>query len=191
MRELRGKGGRRKGVDRNNRARKNLPINAASEDGKEGSGNGTPKGPELAAPPDGLGLGISGSAGHVLPHPQPVVQSQAAKYGEHNNLQADAGNDGVVAAVEQLLVVLASRGGDAASDGLDDEARQVRGEEDARVPLGFEARERGVQGEGDVFEGEVDCGADEGWAEDDGADLELEGVLVPGVVVEEDAADVA
>ena len=42
-----------------------------------------------------------------------------------------------------------------------------------------------------MFEGEVDCGADEGWAEDDGADLELEGVLVPGVVVEEDAADVA
>lgn len=45
--------------------------------------------------------------------------------------------------------------------------------------------------QGDVLEGEVDGDADHGGREDDGADLELEGAAVPGVVVEEDAADVA
>jgi hypothetical protein len=42
-----------------------------------------------------------------------------------------------------------------------------------------------------VLEGQVDGRADQGRGEDYGADLELEGVVVPGVVVEEDAADVS
>jgi hypothetical protein len=42
-----------------------------------------------------------------------------------------------------------------------------------------------------VLEGEVQADADEGGAEDDGDNLELEGGAVPGVEAEEGAADVA
>jgi hypothetical protein len=42
-----------------------------------------------------------------------------------------------------------------------------------------------------VFEGEVDGGAEHGGREDDGADLELEGAAVPGILAEEDAADIS
>lgn len=42
-----------------------------------------------------------------------------------------------------------------------------------------------------MLEGEVNGDTDEGRREDDGADLQLEGVLVPGVIIEEDAADVS
>lgn len=91
----------------------------------------------------------------------------------------------------QLRVRLARGGGDAAADGLHDEAGQVGGEEDARVPHGPDAREGRVERQGDVLEGQVDGGADEGRGDDDAADLHLEGVLVPGVLVHEGAADVS
>lgn len=42
-----------------------------------------------------------------------------------------------------------------------------------------------------MLEGDVDGDADEGRSDDDGADLELEGVLVPGVLVQECSTDVA
>lgn len=86
---------------------------------------------------------------------------------------------------------MAGGGGDAAADGLHDEARDVGGEEDARVPDGGEARDGGVEREGDVLEREVDADADKGRAEDNGADLQLKGAFVPRVGGEEDAADVA
>lgn len=120
---------------------------------------------------------------HVLAHPEPVIDAQPAEDSQHHDLQADAGDDGVVPAVEQLLVVAPRGGGDATADGLDDQARQVGGQEEAWVPLGVEAREGRVEREGDVLERQVDGDADERWAENNGADLELEGVLVPGVVV--------
>jgi hypothetical protein len=43
----------------------------------------------------------------------------------------------------------------------------------------------------DVLERQVDGHADEGWREDDGADLQLEGAVVPGVGVQQDAPNVA
>lgn len=171
--------------------RRNLPVDATSKDGNESSRDRESKKSEIPALPDPQRLRVRVSTSHVLPHPQPVIHSEPTKKSQHDDLKANTGDDGVVAAVEELLVVLAGCCGDAAADGLHDQAGQVGGEEDAREPLRLDARERGVEREGDVLEREVDGDADESWPEDDGANLQLKGVLVPGVVVEEDATNVS
>lgn len=142
--------------------------------------------PELPAI-GALSLGTS----HVLPHANIVVGAEEAKDDEDDDLQRNAGDDGAVAALLELAVGLASGSGDAASDGLDDEAAQVGGEEDDWVPARGDAGDGRVEVDGDVLEGEVDGDADEGGREDDGADLELEGAVVPGVRVKLDATNVA
>lgn len=135
----------------------------------------------------GRGVG----AAHVPRRAGEVVGGQGAKDGEDEDLQDDAGDDGAVAVLEQLGVRVAGGGGDAAPDGLDDEAREVGGQEEARVPARRDAREPRVEVQRGVLERQVDGHADEGGREDDGADLQLKGGLVPRVVVEEDAPDVA
>lgn len=52
-------------------------------------------------------------------------------------------------------------------------------------------RKRGADFEDDVLQVEVDAGCDEGWGDDQTADLDVEAVSVPGVVVEHDSSDVA
>lgn len=73
--------------------------------------------------------------------------------------------------IQQVLIVLARGGGERAPHGLDDEARDVGGEEEERVPLGGDAREGRVEGESGVLEDEVDGGAEDGGREDDDAYL--------------------
>lgn len=178
--------------ERKNR-RKSIPVYAAYQNGPESPNHGKQKLAKPAVGPQGA-LPVrhaAGAAGNVLLDAQQVVGAEDAKDGQHDDLQHDAGNDGAVPVPQELLVILAGGGSDAAADALDDEARQVGGEEDARVPAGREAGQRGREVEGDVLEGEVDGDADEGRGEDDGADLELEGAAVPGVGVEQDAANVA
>lgn len=128
---------------------------------------------------------------HVLPHANIVIGAKEAKDDEHDDLQCNTGDDGAVTTLLKLAVGLASGSGDTTSDGLDDEAAQVGGEEDDWVPARGDAGDGGVEVDGDVLEGEVDGDADEGGREDDGADLELEGAVVPGVRVKLDATNVA
>lgn len=174
------------------RAEEDLPVNATDKDGHVRRANGHGKDAKLGAAPDGQALGALGlGLAHPARDAEEVVEAEGAKGGEDDNLQGDAGNDGLVARLLQLGLVVACGGRDAAADGLDDEAGDVGGEEDARVPGGGDAGEGRVEGEGDVLEGEVDGDADEGRAQDDGADLELKGALVPGIRGEEDATDVA
>lgn len=128
---------------------------------------------------------------HVLPHTNIVVSAKEAKDDEHDDLQRNTGNDGAVTTLLKLAVGLATSSGDTTSDGLDDEAAQVGGEEDDWVPARGDAGDGRVEVDGDVLEGEVDGDADEGGREDDGADLELEGAVVPGVGVKLDATNIA
>jgi hypothetical protein len=174
------------------RGEKHIPVDASDQNDKESSGNGIAKLFKVAIMPEppairALRLGTS----QPPPHPDIVVHAEGAKDDEHDDLQRDAGNDGLVAALLQLAVGLAARGRDAAADGLDDEAAEVGGQEDDGVPAGLDAGGGGVDVDGDVLEGEVDGDADEGGREDDGADLELKGAVVPGVGVQLDTADVA
>lgn len=128
---------------------------------------------------------------HVLLHADPVVDPKDTEADQDDDLQRHTGDDGVVPPIEKLLVGRARSGGDASPDGLEDEAREVSGEEDDGVPRGPEPGQGRVEGQADVLEREVDGDADEGRAQDDGADLQLEGPRVPGVAVHQRAADVA
>ena len=167
------------------------PIDASDENGRIGAPNGTHKLAKVAVSPEGQLGGGRPPGGNVLPLAQEVVSAEAAKDGEDEDLEDDAGDDGAVARLREGGPAAAGGGRDAAPDGLDDEARQVGGQKDARVPRRRQARQGRVEVQRDVLEGEVDGDADEGWGEDDGADLELEGALVPRVLVQQDPADVA
>jgi hypothetical protein len=134
---------------------------------------------------------LSLRASHVPPHSDIVVDAEDAKDDEHNNLQRNTSNDGAVTALLKLAVGLATGSSNTTSDGLDDEAAEIGGEEDDWVPAGGDAGDGGVEVDGDVLESEIDGDADEGGREDDGADLELEGAVVPGVRVKLDATNVA
>lgn len=167
-------------------------VDAADKDAHVGRANGGEKNDKVAAAPDAQAVGLSGlGRAHPASHAQEIVEAEGAKDGQHGDLQRDAGNDGLVARLLQLGVVVAGGGGDAAADGLHDEARDVGGQEEARVPDGGQARETRVEGEGNVLEREVDADADEGRAEDDGADLQLKRAIVPRIRGEQDATDVA
>ncbi len=167
------------------------PVHATDEDGNVRSRDGPHKLAKLGIVPQRERLPRRLSGADEPNRSTPVVGAHEAKQGEDNDLESDACDDGLVPRALELAVLVARGGGDAAADGLDDEAGQVGGEKDARVPGGRDAGEVRREVQGDVLESEVDGDADEGRGENDGANLQLEGAVIPGVVVEEDAADVA
>ena len=106
-------------------------------------------------------------------------------------MKNNTGHDNAVPMLQQSQVAAASRRGDAAADGLDNQAGDVGGHEEDGVELWREAAERAVQGADGVFQSEIQADADQAGPEDDGDDLDLEGVGIPRVVGEEDAGGVA
>lgn len=168
-----------------------IPVNTTDQDGGESTSNTTNKKTEFAVLPESDSCRIGLGAFQVFAQAKVVIRAQDAEAKEHDDLQDDTRNDGTVAAVEKGLVVTLGGRGNTASDGLDNETREIGGEEDARVPLRCKAGDLRVEVEGDVLEGQVDGDADEGRAKDNGADLHLESVLVPGVIVHHSTADVA
>lgn len=78
---------------------------------------------------------------------------QSAECAEDDDLQDDTGDDDAVTVLKQVVVVFSSRGGDATADGLDDQTRNVGGDEEKRVEFGTEGGEGRGQGGDDVFEG--------------------------------------
>lgn len=128
---------------------------------------------------------------HVLPHSNIVVDAEDSKNDEHDDLQRNTSNNGTVSRLGQLGVGVAASSCDTSTDGLDDEAAQVGGKEDDGIPARLDARDGGVEVDGDMLESEIDGDADESGCEDDGADLQFKTALIPGVGVELDATNVA
>lgn len=92
---------------------------------------------------------------------------------------------------QQARVIVPGGRSNSAADGLDDQARDVGGDEEDGIEARREAAQGAVQGLDDIPEGEIQTGADEGGAQHDGDNLQLEGVAVPDIVGEDAAADVA
>lgn len=168
-----------------------VPVDATSQNSRICTHNGIHKLAELGIIPQLQLLVRHRRTVLMLPPAKEVIRAHDTKEQQHEHLQNHTGNDGAVTVLLQRRLRVSGCGCDAATDGLDDEAGQVSREEDARVPFRLNARQARAEVECDVLESEVDGDADEGRGEDDGADLQLEGALVPGVRVEEDAADVA
>lgn len=89
------------------------------------------------------------------------------------------------------IVVQRRAGRQGTANSLHTQARDVEWDKNKGVQIGADARQGRVEREADVLERQVDGDADEGRAEDDGDDLGLEGMLVPGIVGERDACGVA
>lgn len=169
-----------------------IPVDASDQDNDESTRHGITELLKVGVVPELPSIRpLSLRASHVLPHTNIVIGAKESKDDENNDLQRNTSDDGTITALLKLAVGLSSGSGDAASDGLDDEAAQVGGEEDDWVPARGDAGDGRVEVDGDVLEGEVDGDADEGGREDDCADLELEGAVVPGVRVKLDATNVA
>lgn len=169
-----------------------IPVDASDQDDEVSTRDGIAELLKVGVIPELPPVcALSLRARKPLPHSDIVVRAEDTKRNEHDDLQRNTRNDGSVAALLQLAVGLAAGSCDAATDGLDDEAAQIGGEEDERVPARGDAGDGGVEVDGDVLEGEVDGDADEGGRDDDGADLELEAAVVPGVRVKLDATNVA
>lgn len=183
-------------VPNNNRnetrkTRGNSPVDTPNQDPSIRASHRIAEHPKLAIVPGSQGGGRRLAARNPLPDPPTVIRAHEPEEAQDSGLQRDAGDDDAVAVQQQLRLVVAGGGGERAADGLQDQAGDVGGHEDERVQAGAEARERRVDRERDVLEREVDRDADERGREDDGADLRLEGVRVPGVLVQEHARDVA
>lgn len=176
-------------------AGQDLPVDAPKQDGTVRTGDGVDKHPELAVRPERLGLGIGLVGADPLPDPDVVVGRHDAEEDQDDHLERDAGDDGLVAVVDELEVGVvaggAGAGREGAADGLDEQAGHVGRHEDEREQVRADAGERRVQRQADVLEGEVDGDADQRRRQDDGTDLRLEGTLVPRVRMERDARSIA
>jgi hypothetical protein len=169
-------------------------VNAADEQAGIGNAHCPHEHPELLVDEQcGASLVLSRHSTTLerAPRPEQVISSQAAKHKQDDYLKHNTRHNNPVSMLQQSQVGPASRRGDAAADGLDDQAGNVGGHEEDGVELWREAAERAVQGADSVFQGEIQADADQAGAEDDGDDLNLEGIGVPGIVGEEDAGGVA
>ena len=126
-----------------------------------------------------------------LPHAEIIIRHRRPKPRQHHDLQHNARNNAPIPMHHQTGILERRAGRQRAADGLDEQARDVERDKDERVQARRDARQRRVERQADVLEGQVDGDAHEGGREDDGDDLRLEGVLVPGVGGERDARGVA
>lgn len=169
-----------------------IPVDASDQDDKVSNRDGITEFLKVAVVPELPPICVLGlRESHVLPHSNIVIRAEDSKGDEHDDLQRNTSNDGTVSGLGQLRIGVAASSCDTSTDSLDNEAAQVGREEDDGIPAGLDARDGGVEVDGDMLEGKIDGDTDEGWCKDDGADLQLESAAIPGVRVELDATNVA
>ena len=139
-------------------------VGAAGED-KEGGGEEAGE-EDDGAPGGKLAAGAAG-AGEA----DEVVGKGAEEDDEHNDLQGEARHGDVDAGAVVALLL----GGEGAAGGLQDEADDVKGDEDPVEELGVEARQVGGEVDDGLGEGDVDGGGKE-----DGGDGEADCRVVSG-----------
>ena len=169
-------------------------VDTSGKNSSEGTSNSVLEFGELGVVPYSQGFLVDNFAClsvEVGADADPVVCSKDAEAQKNDDLEGYTGDDGAITVSSELGLVVASGSGDTSTDSLDDNAGDVGGEEQAGVPNRRDARERWVEGERDMLQGQVDGDADEGRGEDNGADLQLKGTVCPGVAVEEGATNVA
>ena len=96
----------------------------------------------------------------------------------------------IIPRVQQVGVIVGC-GGDATSGALKDQGEDIREDEDPGVEPRAEDAELRAELDDDVFEGQVYTRGDEGWGDDQTADLGLEARAGPSVGVHNNAANVA
>lgn len=123
-----------------------------------------------ASPADGF-LAESSTAAAL--NPPEELGGEKSAYGHRGDLKRDAGDDNVVANLQQFLVVPCSCG-DTATNCLQDKRSDVATDENPGEKPGIQARMFRTECEDDVFQGKVDTGGDKSRGENEADDLELE-----------------
>lgn len=162
-------------------------IDTPDEDKRIGTGDSVDKHAELLVGPQGERLGSRLSAPNPFLHPHDIVDRHDAEEAKDDHLQDDTGDDGAVAALEQLIVGGTGTGRDRAADSLDEQAGYIGRDENVRVQRRAHARQGRVERQADVLQGEIDGDADERRSQNNGDDLGLESVFVPWVFTERDS----
>jgi hypothetical protein len=159
-------------------------VDAPDQDASVGAQHGVEEDAEPPVGPEGQGLGRGVAGAQPAGYAHEVVGAHSAEAEQDDDLHGDAHDDDAVAGQQEAGVVGAGGGGEAAADGLQHQARDVGRDEDGWVQPRAHTREGRVQRQHHMLEREVDGYADQRWRENDGADLRLEGALVPRVVVQ-------
>jgi hypothetical protein len=151
---------------------------ASAED--EDGGDGQAREEDIDAPAETLE-----AAGHGVA--DEVVSKGNDKGKEDNDLEDEAGHGDVDADV----VAVTGLGGHGTTDGLEDEADEVKGDEDPVEELGLEAGQLGAEEDDGLGEGDVDGSGVEDGGNGEADNLHHKPAKVKGVVVLHDTTNVA
>ena len=123
-------------------------------------------------------------------HPQGVIADHSAEDEESDHLENDTGHHEIIADFLHIRAVIGC-GRNPSTGSLYDEGEKISEAEDPGVKLGSNAGEVGAELEGNVFEGEVHAGGDEGRGNDETTDLDFESIIRPRVAVKHDSSHIA
>ena len=123
-------------------------------------------------------------------HPQSVVADHGAEDEESDHLEDDTGHHEIVADFLHARTGVGRRC-NASTSSLYDEGEKIREAEDPGVEFRTNAGEVGAEFEGNVFEGEIDAGGDEGRGNDETTDLDFKSIGRPRVTVKHDSSHIA
>lgn len=129
----------------------------------------------------------------MLPGRNEEVKREQAKNSQIDDLQCNTSDNDVVSSLEGLCVNGCLVGGcciDATADSLQAETKDVKGDEDPSVQSRGDARKVWANCARNVFECEIDAGADEGGCKDDADEIQFEAWVGPGVGVHQHPTNV-
>ena len=161
-------------------------VDTSGEDGQESDEQRHGKKPESKILDDDIRRRAHLSSSSV--EAGKVVSDQDCEYKQRKHLPHDTCHHQII---PQFLVSRCFRSrGDASTGALEDQRQEIAADEDPGVPFGGDAREVGPEGEDHVLEGEVDAGGEEGRGDDEAADLDVEAVTVPRIIVQHYTANI-
>lgn len=104
--------------------------------------------------------------------PDKVFDKEASEDCEDNYLEDDTRKHQVASNIDGVRTV-GSAGSSASTSALEDERKQVAADEDPSVPVWWYAREFLAEGVDEMFQREVNPGGNEGWRNNQAADLHI------------------
>lgn len=130
----------------------------------------------------------------MLPSRDEEIKRKQPKDSQIDNLQGNTSDNNIVTGLESLFVDGCLVGGgciDTTADSLQAEAKDVEGDEDPGVQSRRDARKAWADCACNVFEGEIDAGADEGGSKDDADEIQFEAWVGPRIGVHQNSANVS
>ena len=117
----------------------------------------------------------------LAPYTAHIIRNNGSKHQQCHDLPDDTGHHQVVAHLFHVFRVGGS--GDATSRTLEDEREEITEAEDPCIPFWLYAAVFTADGDDEIFQSEIDGACKEGGGDDETADLDVEAVAVPWIIV--------